>query len=96
MGQVTTEMLRELFNAVLSNMVPDPVAAPPVLEVKGDPTGRGRFAFVEFRTSALAAAALHLDKVRFVRLKHCAIQLHSAMIGAKRTLAVFSLVTSSR
>lgn len=40
-GSVTTEMLRELFNAVLANMVPDPISLPPVLEVKPDPTGRG-------------------------------------------------------
>ena len=40
-GVVTTEMLRELFNAVLANMVSDPINAPPVLDVKPDPTGRG-------------------------------------------------------
>jgi hypothetical protein len=38
---VTPEILRELFNAVLSNMVPDPISQPPVMEVKPDPTGRG-------------------------------------------------------
>ena len=39
------------------------MATPPVLEVKTDPTGRGRFAFIELRTAALALAALQLDKV---------------------------------
>ncbi|KAJ9512251.1 hypothetical protein QJQ45_012812 [Haematococcus lacustris] len=69
-GVVNAEMLRELFNAVLSNMVPDPITTPPVLDVKIDPTGRYlpctkacRFSFVELRTAALALAALHLDKV---------------------------------
>jgi hypothetical protein len=38
-GQVTHEMLRELFNAVLVNMCPDPVAAPAVMEVKSDNSG---------------------------------------------------------
>ncbi|KAF5828487.1 hypothetical protein DUNSADRAFT_17564 [Dunaliella salina] len=61
-GIVHGEMLRELFNAVLGHMVPDPIATPPVLEVKQDPTGRGRFAFIELRTAALALAALQLDK----------------------------------
>jgi hypothetical protein len=40
-GTVTPEILRELFNAVLANMVPDPISQPPVMEVKPDPTGRG-------------------------------------------------------
>ncbi len=40
-GVVTCEMLRELFNAVLINMTPDPISTPPVLDVKPDPTGRG-------------------------------------------------------
>jgi len=62
-GVVTTDMIRELFNSILGNMVPDPVSCPPVLEVKPDPTGRGRFAFIELRTAALAVAALHLDKM---------------------------------
>jgi len=62
-GVVTTEMLRELFNAVLVNMTLDPINQPPVLDVKADPTGRGRFAFVEMRTAALAMASLHLDKM---------------------------------
>ena len=40
-GQVGPDLIRELFNSVLANMVPDPLNAPPVLEVKFDPTGRG-------------------------------------------------------
>lgn len=46
-GTVTGDMLRELFNSVLGNMVPDPIATPPILEVKMDPTGRGELRLQE-------------------------------------------------
>jgi len=32
-GVVSGDMIRELFNTVLANMVPDPLTTPPVLEV---------------------------------------------------------------
>jgi splicing factor U2AF subunit len=38
-GQISPEMLTELFNAALAGMVPDPVSEPPVLQVKMDATG---------------------------------------------------------
>ena len=40
-GQVTSDMLRELFNTVLANFIADPVNNPPVIEVKMDPSGLG-------------------------------------------------------
>lgn len=39
-GSVTPEMLTELFNAALVGMVPDPILAPPVINVKMDNTGQ--------------------------------------------------------
>jgi splicing factor U2AF subunit len=39
-GTVTPEMLRELFNAALAGLVPDPNQEPPVIEVKMDNTGQ--------------------------------------------------------
>ena len=60
-GMVSADILRQLFNTVLANHVPDPVANPPVVEVKMDTTGR--FGFVEFRTPELADVAVQLDKM---------------------------------
>lgn len=54
-GQVTTEMVRELFNSILGHMVPDPVTTPPVMEVKPDPTGRGAVYAVQGVSSAHGA-----------------------------------------
>jgi len=59
-GTVTPEMLRELFNAALAGLVPDPINEPPVIEVKMDNTGR--YSFVELRTEELATTAMTLDK----------------------------------
>ncbi|GIL73768.1 hypothetical protein Vretifemale_3880 [Volvox reticuliferus] len=60
-GVVTSDMLRELFNTILANQVPDPANAPPVVNVNLD--SAGRFAFVEFRTRELTDAAIQLDKL---------------------------------
>lgn len=38
-GSVNMDMLRELFNAVLAQMVPDPVTTPPVVDVRVDTSG---------------------------------------------------------
>ena len=38
-GVVTDLHLKELFNAALSHLVPDPAAAPPVLSAQLDPSG---------------------------------------------------------
>jgi len=59
----TTVLDEAVTHTNTCTQVADPVATPPVLEVKQDPTGRGRFAFIELRTAALALAALTLDKV---------------------------------
>ncbi|GIL73769.1 hypothetical protein Vretimale_5365 [Volvox reticuliferus] len=61
-GVVTSDMLRELFNTILANQVPDPANAPPVVNVNLD-SAAGRFAFVEFRTRELTDAAIQLDKL---------------------------------
>lgn len=53
--------LAEFFNAVFAHLTPDPIGAPPVVRVKSD--GQGRFAFVEFRTEAMAVDALRMDRV---------------------------------
>ncbi|MEW5306363.1 MAG: hypothetical protein WDW36_008832 [Sanguina aurantia] len=60
-GSVNMDMLRELFNAVLAQMVPDPVTTPPVVDVRVDTSGR--FGFVELRTLELADLAIQLDKL---------------------------------
>ncbi|MEW5312395.1 MAG: hypothetical protein WDW38_004034 [Sanguina aurantia] len=60
-GSVTADMLKELFNAVLAQMVQDPISNPPVMETKLDASGR--FGFVELRTIELADAAVQLDKL---------------------------------
>ena len=39
-GVVTDVHLKELFNAALSHLVPDPAAAPPVLSAQLDPSGQ--------------------------------------------------------
>lgn len=41
-GSVNMDMLRELFNAVLAQMVPDPVTTPPVVDVRVDTSGEDR------------------------------------------------------
>ncbi|GLI61296.1 hypothetical protein VaNZ11_003650 [Volvox africanus] len=61
-GVVTSDMLKELFNTILANQVPDPANAPPVVNVNLD-SAAGRFAFVEFRTRELTDAAIQLDKL---------------------------------
>ncbi|GLC56991.1 hypothetical protein PLESTB_001171100 [Pleodorina starrii] len=61
-GVVTSDMLKELFNTILANQVPDPANAPPVVNVNLD-AAAGRFAFVEFRTRELTDAAIQLDKL---------------------------------
>lgn len=38
-GSVTADMLKELFNAVLAQMVQDPISNPPVMETKLDASG---------------------------------------------------------
>lgn len=38
-GVVTDNHLKELFNAALSHLVPDPASAPPVLSAQLDPSG---------------------------------------------------------
>ncbi len=38
-GVVTADMLKELFNTILANQVPDPVNAPPVVNVNLDTSG---------------------------------------------------------
>lgn len=38
-GVVTDSMLRELFNAALSHLVPDPITNPPVINAQLDPSG---------------------------------------------------------
>lgn len=38
-GVMTSDLIRELFNSVLANFVPDPITNPPVCEVKLDSTG---------------------------------------------------------
>ena len=38
-GVVTDNHLKELFNAALAHLVPDPLAAPPVLSAQLDPSG---------------------------------------------------------
>ncbi|GFR47985.1 hypothetical protein Agub_g9809 [Astrephomene gubernaculifera] len=61
-GVVTADMLKELFNTILANQVPDPTNAPPVVNVNLD-SSAGRFAFIEFRTRELTDAAIQLDKL---------------------------------
>jgi len=60
-GNITADLLRELFNACLANFTPNPVTDPPVIQVKLDSSGR--FAFVELRTLELADKAMALDKM---------------------------------
>jgi hypothetical protein len=65
-GSVTPEMLQELFNAALAGMVPDPVAEPPVLCVKLDPTG-----------AACAARTQAVGCVPVGRMAHARITTHT-------------------
>lgn len=58
-GVIDKKMLEELFNQIMSHMVPDPVNAPPVYNVNFD--NQGRFGFVEFRTRDLANEAMKMD-----------------------------------
>ncbi len=60
-GLVSAEMLRELFNAVLANMVPDPMVNPPVITARLDASGK--YGFVELRSPELASAATQLHKM---------------------------------
>lgn len=41
-GSVTADMLKELFNAVLAQMVQDPISNPPVMETKLDASGESK------------------------------------------------------
>lgn len=59
LGQVTPEVLKELFNAALAGFV-DP-GQQAVAEVKMDPVA-GRFAFVEMASEDVATHALALDR----------------------------------
>ena len=60
-GIVTQDVLRELFDVVMSQMLPDAAAAgPPVININMDASQK--FGFVELRSEALATAAIHLDK----------------------------------
>lgn len=59
-GVINEVILREMFNAALAGLVPDPVTNPPVSNVNIDPSGR--YAFVELRSEELATAAVQLDK----------------------------------
>lgn len=59
-GVVGPALLEQLFNGALGAMQPAGSAAP-VANCRMDPGGR--FAFLEMRTEALAAAALALDKM---------------------------------
>jgi type II secretory pathway pseudopilin PulG len=40
-GSVNADLLKELFNAALANLVPDPITNPPVHNVNMDPNGSG-------------------------------------------------------
>lgn len=60
-GIVTHDILEEFFNQALSHMVSDPVAYPPVVQVKME--GSGRFAFIELRTQEMAKQAMRMDKL---------------------------------
>jgi len=60
-GIVTKDILEEFFNQALSHMVSDPVAYPPVIQVKME--GSGRFAFIELRTQEMAKQAMRMDKL---------------------------------
>jgi splicing factor U2AF subunit len=66
MGLVTPDMLRELCNGALAPLCPDAATAPPVVGVSMD--SEGKYAFVEMKTEELATAALHLDKVKIMRI----------------------------
>lgn len=60
-GVVTKDIVEEFFNQALSHMVSDPVAYPPVIQVKME--GSGRFAFIELRTQEMAKQAMRMDKL---------------------------------
>ncbi len=59
-GVVTTDMLRELFNTILANQVPDPANAPPVVNVNLDSAGkwRKRRVALGFRTRHMSVPAV--------------------------------------
>jgi splicing factor U2AF subunit len=59
-GVVSAPLLMQLFNGALGALQP-PGSAPAVANVRMD--AGGRFAFLEMRSEALAAAALSLDKM---------------------------------
>lgn len=67
-GAINGKLIEEFFNQALSHMVPDPVAAPPVINVNMD--SQGRFAFVEFQSRELANQALLMDKLVEVYGRH--------------------------
>ena len=61
-GVVTQDTIRELFDTVMSQILPAATAAgPPVLNIVMDPSQK--FGFVELRSEALATAAINLDKL---------------------------------
>ena len=61
-GIITTELLEEFFNQSLSHLVADPIATPPVKQVKIEGAA-GRFAFVEFLTEDIVKQALRMDQI---------------------------------
>ncbi len=61
-GVITNELLEEFFNQSLSHLVVDPIATPPVKEVKIEGAA-GRFAFVEFLTEDIVKQALRMDQL---------------------------------
>lgn len=67
-GVMDKNTLEELFNQMLSHMVPDPINAPPVYHVNFD--SQGRFGFVEFRTRELANQAMKMDHLIQIQNRH--------------------------
>ena len=61
-GVITSDLLGEFFNQSLSHLVSDPIATPPVKEVKIEGAA-GRFAFVEFISEDIVKQALRMDQM---------------------------------
>lgn len=61
-GVITNELLEEFFNQSLSHLVADPIATPPVKQVKIEGAA-GRFAFVEFLSEDIVKQALRMDQM---------------------------------
>ena len=61
-GVVTQDVVRELFDTVMSQILPRAAeAGPPVINIVMD--GSQKFGFVELRSEELATAAINLDKM---------------------------------